>query len=97
MGDPALLGRVVKAHVAARRRLFDSDGGFASEQWSRDGQRWVLEATGITRDGAEIAATNVVTRINHDSFNWQSVARRLNDVALPDTAIIKVTRVKTKR
>jgi hypothetical protein len=85
----------VKAGI--RSWVFDSDGGFGSEQWSKDGQRWVLEATGISRDGAEIAATNVVTRIDHDSFNWQSVARSLNDVRLPDTAVIKVTRVKTKK
>ena len=76
--------------------LFDSDGGFGSERWTRDGKRWILEATGVSKDGAQIAATNVITRLDHDSFTWQSVDRGLNQVQLPDTAVIKVTRVKSK-
>jgi len=80
-----------------RSWVFDSDGGFGSERWIKDGQRWVLEATGVTRDGAQIAATNILTRLDHDSFNWQSVRRSLNDVKLPDTTLIKTSRVKAKK
>jgi uncharacterized protein (TIGR02246 family) len=79
-----------------RSWIFDSDGGFASEVWIKDGKSWLLEATGVTRDGAEVNATNVITPIDHDNFRWQSVRRTMNDVALPDTAPIKATRVKAK-
>jgi uncharacterized protein (TIGR02246 family) len=80
-----------------RSWVFDSEGGFGSERWIRDGKRWVLEAGGVTRDGAEAESTNVLTQLDHDSFTWQSLKRSMNDVRLPDTALIKVTRVKTRK
>jgi uncharacterized protein (TIGR02246 family) len=80
-----------------RSWVFDSDGGFGSEWWTRDGKRWVLEAAAVTRDGTSAASVNVLTILDHDNFNWQSVQRDLNQVRLPDTALIKVTRVKAKK
>lgn len=80
-----------------RSWVFDSDGGFGSERWTRDGQRWILEANSVTRDGAEVTATNILNRIDHDHFTWQSVRRDLNQVRLPDTAVIQVTRVKSTK
>jgi uncharacterized protein (TIGR02246 family) len=76
---------------------FDSEGGFGSEKWTKDGPRWVLEATGVTREGVPTAAVNVVTRLDYDSFTWQSLRRRLNQTELPDTTPLKVTRVKGKK
>jgi uncharacterized protein (TIGR02246 family) len=80
-----------------RSWVFDGEGGFGSERWTRDGPRWVLEATGVTRDGAQTTSTNVVTRLDQDHFTWQSVRRTLNQVRLPDTAAITVTRAKAKK
>jgi uncharacterized protein (TIGR02246 family) len=87
--DPVLGG--------VRSWVFDSDGGFGSERWVKDGKRWVLEASGVTRDGGQVAATNIVARQDADSFTWQSVQRSLNQVRLPDTAVLTVTRVKARK
>jgi uncharacterized protein (TIGR02246 family) len=87
--DP-VLGRV-------RSWVFDSAGGFGSERWIKDGKRWVLEATAVTREGAQATSTNVMTYIDADTFTWQSVQRDVNHVRLPDTAALKVTRVKAKK
>jgi uncharacterized protein (TIGR02246 family) len=73
---------------------FDSDGGFASERWTKEGKRWILETAGVTHDGAQVTAAYVLTPIDHDNFNWQSVLRTLDQVPLPDTALVKATRVK---
>jgi uncharacterized protein (TIGR02246 family) len=73
---------------------FDSDGGIASERWTREGKRWILEAAGVTGDGAEVTATNLLTPVDHDSYNWQSTRRTLNQVSLPDMPLVKTTRVK---
>ena len=70
-----------------RSWTFDSDSGFGSEQWTKDGKNWVLEATGVTRDGAQTAATNILSPIDHDHFTWQSVRRSLDQVRLNDTAL----------
>src|SRR5262249_31774088 len=60
-------------------------GGFGSKQGPRAGKRWVLEATAVTPAGVETESTNVITRLNHDSFTWQSVQRSVNEVPLKDT------------
>src|SRR5947209_1254641 len=54
-----------------RSWLFGSDGGFGEATWSRDGKRWLLEASGVTSDGDEMTATNILTPIDRDSFSWQ--------------------------
>ncbi len=67
-----------------RSWVFDSEGGFSDGLWSRDGDRWIIKTTGVLKDGRSASATNVVTRINHDSFRWASVDRVLGDSVLPD-------------
>jgi uncharacterized protein (TIGR02246 family) len=74
--------------------LFGSDGGFGEASWSLDGKRWVLEATGVTTDGGEMTATNILSPTDKDSFSWQSIDRTLDGEALPNIPPIKVTRVK---
>lgn len=80
-----------------RSWMFDSDGGFGSERWIKDGPRWVIEASAVTPEGATGTATNVLTRIDQDNFTWQSIQRTLNQLALPDTALLKATRSKAKK
>jgi uncharacterized protein (TIGR02246 family) len=77
-----------------RSWLFGSDGGFGEAAWSRDGKGWVLEATGVTADGDEMTATNVLTPIDKDSFSWQSIDRTRNGEALSNIIPIKVTRAR---
>jgi uncharacterized protein (TIGR02246 family) len=78
-----------------RSWVFDSDGGFGSDEWSKDGHRWVLKACAVTPEGVETEATNILTYLDHDHFTWQSVERSMDEVPLEDTAVIKVTRVKS--
>jgi uncharacterized protein (TIGR02246 family) len=72
--------------------MFDSDGGFGEESWSPDGERWVQEATGVQRDGGKTEAVNVLTRINNNTYTWQSVRRSADGVDLPDTEVITLHR-----
>jgi uncharacterized protein (TIGR02246 family) len=83
--DPKL-GGIVSWHFAA-------DGGFGHDVWTRDGSKWVIEATGVFRDGSESAAVNVVTPIDAGSFTWQSLKRTLDGVKLPDIAPVKMVRL----
>jgi uncharacterized protein (TIGR02246 family) len=80
-----------------RSWTFDCDGGFGSAVWSRQGNKWVQEATGISPNGSETDATNIITPVDHNSFTWRSVGRSTNEVSLPDTAEVKVVRVKAKK
>jgi uncharacterized protein (TIGR02246 family) len=76
---------------------FDSDGGFGSELWARDGARWVLEAHGVRRDGHLTESVNRITPVDAGSFTWQSVRRRVNGVELPDSAVVKAVRASAKK
>ena len=80
------LGRIVSWH-------FDANGGFGDDVWTKDGSKWVIEASGVFRDGSESAAVNIVTPIDGNSFTWQSVKRTLDGVNLPDVKPVKIVRV----
>jgi uncharacterized protein (TIGR02246 family) len=80
------LGRIVSWH-------FDANGGFGDDVWTKDGSKWVIEASGVFRDGSESAAVNIVTPIDANSFTWQSVKRTLDGVSLPDVKPVKIVRV----
>ena len=87
--DPKL-GHIVSWHFAA-------EGGFGHDVWTRNGSTWVIEATGVFRDGSESAAVNVVTPIDANSFTWQSLKRTLDGVKLPDIAPVKMLRVQSAK
>jgi uncharacterized protein (TIGR02246 family) len=76
---------------------FDSDGGFSTERWTKEGKRWILETAGVSHVGAEVTATYFLTPIDHDNFTWQSTHRTLDQVPLADTALVKISRVKASK
>src|SRR5262245_57999295 len=39
--------------------VFDSEGGFGESIWTRDGDAWIIKATGVRPDGKTGSATNV--------------------------------------
>jgi hypothetical protein len=80
------LGRIVSWH-------FDAQGGFGEDVWVKDGAKWVIEATGVLRDGSESTSVNTITPIDANSFLWQSIQRTLDGVALPETSPVKLVRV----
>ncbi len=96
-GKPAESG-TIKVGFDPRRGVLhswhsDDDGGHGHSQWHRDGSKWVISATGLTNDGKETAAENVLTRIDNNNFTWRSINRMMGDQQLPDTAPLKLTRV----
>ena len=76
---------------------FEANGGIGEADWSRDGDHWVLDAAGTLADGTTLRETNVLRRINEETFTWQSIDRLLNDEELADLAPVKVTRMKTQQ
>ncbi len=80
------LGRIVSLH-------FDAQGGFGNDVWTKDGSKWVIEASGVFRDGSESTAVNILTPIDANSFTWQSVSRTIDGVSLPDVPPVKIVRL----
>ena len=80
------LGRIVAWH-------FDVEGGFGNDVWRSEGSKWLIEATGVFRDGSESSAVNTISPIDANSFTWQSTGRTLDHVSLPDLGPVKITRI----
>jgi uncharacterized protein (TIGR02246 family) len=71
---------------------FDSSGGFGHEIWEETSGRWRIAASSVLPDGATSLATNYLTKLNGNTFTWESNERSLNDQLLPDTAVVRVER-----
>ena len=76
---------------------FEADGGVGEGEWSRDGDHWVLDASGTLSDGATLTETNILRRVNEDTLTWQSINRNLGDREIPDLPPVKVMRVKPQK
>ncbi|MBX6315441.1 MAG: SgcJ/EcaC family oxidoreductase [Isosphaeraceae bacterium] len=66
-----------------RSWVFDSEGAYSEGLWSRDGNRWLVKATGVLRDGQTASATHVITFVNKDTSTWQSIDRTIGGAVLP--------------
>jgi uncharacterized protein (TIGR02246 family) len=75
-----------------RSWIFDSDGGFSEGKWTRKGDRWLIQQNGTLPDGSRSSAVNIITRVNDDSFTWQSVHREVDGDILPNVDEVLVVR-----
>lgn len=76
---------------------FGADGGVGQAKWTRDDDHWVLDSAGTLADGRMLDETNILRRINQDTFTWQSIARSLEGQEFPDLQPVKVSRVKSPK
>jgi uncharacterized protein (TIGR02246 family) len=67
-----------------RSWVFDSDGGYAEGKWTRAGERWQIQQTGVLPNGSKTSAVNIMTPIDRDRFTWASVSREINGDVLPN-------------
>jgi uncharacterized protein (TIGR02246 family) len=75
-----------------RSWVFDSEGGFGEGLWTREGNRWIVKKTGVTRDGKIASATNIITRVSKDRMTWQQRDRIVGGEKTPDIAEIPIAR-----
>jgi uncharacterized protein (TIGR02246 family) len=79
-----------------RSWTFDPDGSFAEATWTRDGKKWLLDSAAVLETGTVVAGTNILTRIDDDTFTFQSVDRTVGGTDAPDIPPVRVVRVKGK-
>jgi uncharacterized protein (TIGR02246 family) len=80
-----------------RSWTFDKDGNFGAATWERDGKKWMQDSAGVMDDGSILAATNILTRLDDDSFTFQSVNRSVGGEDVADIPPVRVHRVKAKK
>ena len=64
--------------------VFDDQGGYGEALWSREGNSWSSDSTGVLPEGATGSAFNVMKYIDDDTFTWQSLRREADGQPLPD-------------
>lgn len=79
-----------------RSWTFDNEGSFGEATWTRDGKKWMQDSAGVLEDGSVLAATNILTRLDDDSFTFQSVERSVGGEEVADIPQVRVNRVKAK-
>lgn len=72
---------------------FDSTGGFGYGSWYKRDNQWMVETTGVERDGHTSRAINIIQLVAPNAFSWQSVNRSVDGMAFADTNELKVERV----
>jgi uncharacterized protein (TIGR02246 family) len=82
------------AEKRVRSWIFDAAGGFGEGSWTRDGKSWVIKTTSTLQDGKKGTATYVVTEGDADTIGLQAKDRSVDGKGLPDTAEVKLKRVK---
>jgi uncharacterized protein (TIGR02246 family) len=71
---------------------FNSTGGNGTGTWFKHDKKWIVESTGIERNGSVSRATNIIESTEPSSFLWQSLNRSVNGVAIADSNALKVDR-----
>jgi len=76
-----------------RSWVFDSDGGFGQNTWSKRGDEWIISAKGTLADGGRGSAVNIIRRVDDNNYTWSSTNRDVDGEMLPDIDDIKMIRV----
>jgi uncharacterized protein (TIGR02246 family) len=71
---------------------FDSGGGHGRGDWKLLKHGWVVKSQGVMADGAPVASTDIVSKIDKDSFSWQSIKRSVAGRALTDSQRVVLKR-----
>ena len=58
--------------------MFDSDGGQAEGTWTKQGNAWIVRASGTLPDGKHTASTTEYIYDGKNSFTWKSMDGRTN-------------------
>jgi uncharacterized protein (TIGR02246 family) len=73
---------------------FEVGGGMVEGTCTREGEAWMFRTEGVSADGSKVSNTNILARINNDTFTWQPVNITVNGEQRTDLPPVKVTRVK---
>lgn len=73
-----------------RSWVYDSDGGFGSGLWVKNGNSWKAILNYVLSEGKRASATYVYTQINDKSYSFTSTNRTINGNALPDIEPVTV-------
>lgn len=81
------------ANQQIRSWVFDSTGGFGEGVWTSEGDTWTIQATGTLVDGGKTSATNLLKKLDDNSYVWESINRESNGELQPNVDPVMIVRV----
>ena len=72
--------------------VFDSDGGFGEGSWTHKGNKWLIQNSGTLPDGGKATSLNIMTQLDDDSYQWESVNRDVDGQLQPNVEPVTVVR-----
>jgi len=84
------------ATKSIRSWTFDSDGGFAEATWEHKGDCWYILNHGVLADGRKGTMTNVIKKIDGNSFSWKTIERTAGGELLPNIEEVVIVREENK-
>ncbi len=75
-----------------RSWVFDSDGGFGQATWTKKGDRWYIEQSGVLPDGRKSTAVNIITRLDDNTCTIQSVNRMVDGELQPNVDEVQIAK-----
>jgi uncharacterized protein (TIGR02246 family) len=72
--------------------VFDSEGGYSEGTWTHKEDKWFIHNSGTLIDGAKTSNVNIVTPIDNDSYQWESVSREISGELQPNVDPVLVVR-----
>jgi uncharacterized protein (TIGR02246 family) len=66
---------------------FDAEGGHAEGVWTKDGDSWVEQASGVLPDGRTASATAIITFDGKDRYVRKLVDARIDGAPIPDQEV----------
>jgi uncharacterized protein (TIGR02246 family) len=77
-----------------RSWTFEAEGGIGEAAWQQDDDKhWTFVAEATLADGSSVTATNILRRVDDNTFTLQSTNRAIDEEALPDMPPVRVSRV----
>ena len=73
-----------------RSWVFDSDGGFGQATWSKKGNRWFVQQSGVLPDGRKSSSVNIITYVDDNTCTLQSINRTVDGELLPNIAEVQI-------
>lgn len=96
LGDATLEGTQVigwdPESKVIRSWMFDSHGGFGEGVWSHEDRSWSVKFVQLLPDGRRASATNVYTQLDDRTYEWKSIARKVDGQAVADFGPVLATR-----
>ncbi len=75
-----------------RSWVFDSEGGFATGQWARNEDTWIVKLNGVLADGRTTTSTYRMKRLSGDQAEVESCDRVIGGVLISDGEPVTIVR-----